>query len=473
VNITNSEEKVMNEMLDVMDRVESAPIASKELDVPEKRYDFDEDFQRKIVALFIRDDKFLKRCSDIIKPDYLDSLADKLLISIAISHFDNYGLSLNTGALAKVAIRDAITKRIIRKDEQSKVIDRLKELFKEPLDNSEFVIDQCSRFAKRQAIENAFIKSINNMDGDKFNPDAIEEDMKAAFSVGARTHEEPYDYYKAFAQRTEVREKIASGEIKRRGLPIGVPEFDSLLHHRGFGLKELTILMAGAKRGKTTALWDIAKRWSLMGYRVLGITLEVSKEVISDRLDANISGVPMSKLEDELHKVHNKLKDKLEKGQGNLMMHEFGANSYRPKDLEMLLEDYKAKGIVFDAIVIDYLDIMAPNKWTQDERVNSKNVWLDSRAIAAKYDVAMLSATQTNREGATKTVADDTDVADDFNKIRIADLVISINATEDEIKRGESRLYLAASRNQRGKFSVLIQNNMECMQFMTKVLDIG
>jgi replicative DNA helicase len=46
--------------------------------------------------------------------------------------------------------------------------------------------------------------------------------------------------------------------------------------------------------------------------------------------------------------------------------------------------------------------------------------------------VALLSATQTNREGAKVETIEAIHVAEDYNKIRIADLVISINANEVE-----------------------------------------
>lgn len=68
-------------------------------------------------------------------------------------------------------------------------------------------------------------------------------------------------------------------------------------------------------------------------------------------------------------------------------------------DLQDLIDRYKADGIKFDAIVIDYLDIMAPNRWVQSETENSRTIWVDCRGIAQTEEVAMISATQTNREG--------------------------------------------------------------------------
>jgi replicative DNA helicase len=94
------------------------------------------------------------------------------------------------------------------------------------------------------------------------------------------------------------------------------------------------------------------------------------------------------------------------------------------------------------------------------------------RAIAQEEDIAMLTATQTNREGAKANVAKMEHTAEDFNRVRIADILISINRTEEEKARNEARLYLAASRNQKGDITIRIQQDLEKMIFIRKILGI-
>jgi replicative DNA helicase len=63
-----------------------------------------------------------------------------------------------------------------------------------------------------------------------------------------------------------------------------------------------------------------------------------------------------------------------------------------------------------------------------------------------------------------------TDVAEDFNKIRIADIVISINSSEAEKAAGEARLFFAAVRNGEDGFSLRIKQDRERLKFITKIL---
>jgi len=145
----------------------------------------------------------------------------------------------------------------------------------------------------------------------------------------------------------------------------------------------------------------------------------------------------------------------------------------KPSDITKIVNRHKANGIIFDLVVIDYLDIMAPEYRTDNDIANSKSIYLDVRAIAQREGFAILSATQTNREGAKNAkngVAGATDVAEDFNRIRIPDLVISINATEDEKKNGDARLHFAASRNQQDGITLYIKQNLPTMTFIEKYI---
>lgn len=465
-----TEDDAIDSILDAYEGIESEEAEASDQSSEEiQTFDFDEEFQSRVAALVLRDDIFLKRASHLVKPDYFDKLADKIVVKLALEHHDKFKSGLSDIIIMKQVLSDAIKKKTIRENEKSVVIDRVRELYRTSIENPDYIADKVAVFAKNQAIENAMMQSIELQEKGQF--DKMQALLEAAFKVGQRPSGNVYDFFEESDNRAEYREKVASGAIATRGLPTGLGQFDNLLHHRGFGYGELTVYMAAAKRGKTAAIWDHAINWAMSGKNVLGITLEVSTNVLSDRMDANLSSTPMKDLVKDWKNVRNKAQ--LAGGKaGQFLIHEYPSGSLRPDDVDMLLEDYRAQGITFDAVVVDYLDIMAPNRFVNDAIANSKSVWVDMRGIAQKYDVCMLSATQLNREGAKKATADDTDVAEDYNKIRIADLVLSINATDEELAKGEARIFFAASRNQRGKFSVVVKNNMECMQFMKSVVEI-
>lgn len=419
--------------------------------------EFDSTFQEKIVALQIRDQIFARRTDGLLKPEYFESRADATLANLALEYFEKYKKAPSDASVFVTLFKSAVSKGRIKEDLKAECVDKLKLIFKSDISDRDFVVDQLSEFARHQAIQAAMLKAFDHIE--RHETDKAETEMLKAFAVGAHADSAEYDYWGEIDSRTEHRVDVKSGKIKPNGLGTGVKKLDNILYHKGWGIAELTVFMAGAKKGKSFSLWDFGKLQSLQGRNVLGITLEVSKSVLSDRLDASVADEMIDELDSHILDVAKKVKSKAEKA-GKFILHEFPSGSFRPADLEALIERYKSVGITFQAIVIDYLDIMAPNRWTPDATENSRSVWVDVRGIAQREQVAMLSATQTNREGHKSVTAKAEHAAEDFNKIRTADLVISLNATEEEMAAGEARLFFAASRNQKGEFTVRITRDL-------------
>lgn len=424
---------------------------------PIKFVDFDAAFQEKLVALQVRDQVFARRTDGLLLPTYFESQADATLFNLASNYYEKYRRAPSDPAIFITLLKSEIAKGRIKESLKEDCVDKVKSIFKTDISDRDFAIDQVGEFARHQAIQAAMLQAFDFIE--KHDTKRAEEIMLKAFTVGPHADSSEYDYWGEIGSRTSVRLDMKAGKVKPAGLSTGIREFDAVLKHRGWGIKELTVFMAGAKKGKSFTIWDFGKLQSLQGRNVLGITLEVSKEVLSDRLDASVADVLIDDVDSSIRAVEAAV-ESVAKSAGKFIIHEFPTGSFRPKDLEDLIESYKAKGTIFECIVIDYLDIMAPNRWTPDEAANNKSIWVDTRAVAQREELAIISATQTNREGHKSITAKAEHAAEDFNKIRIADLVISLNATEEEMAKGEARFFFAASRNQRGEFSLRVERDL-------------
>lgn len=422
-----------------------------------KFVDFDTDFQAKIVAMLVRDSTFARRTEGLIKPSYFDSRAHGFIANLALAYFSKYKRAIAEVHIINMMLVAAKRSGRLRDDVAEECELALPEIFTTDVSARDFVIDQVGEFARHQAIQAAVLDGISLLE--KHETGRFEELMMKAMQVKPHADSVPYDYWEEIESRTQFRTDVKTGKIAPNGLSTGIKGMDAVLYHKGWGKRELTVFMAGAKKGKSFTIWDFGKLQTLQGRNVLGVTLEVSKEILSDRLDASVADQLIDELNDHIMTVHRSVSGM--KGKvGKFMLHEYPSGTFTPNELESLIEMYKAQGVVFDAIVIDYLDIMAPNRWTSDEIANSKSVWIDVRAIAQREDLPIISATQTNREGHKSVTSKADQVAEDFNKVRIADLLISINATEEEMAKGEARMFFAASRNQKGEFSIRIKRDL-------------
>jgi replicative DNA helicase len=436
-------------------------------------FDFDAGFQSKIAALCLRDTSFLQRVDGLIEPHYLENTAEAALVNIATRYFRKYKLApADEDTLKRLVARDIMDK-VIKKELALVVLTHAKDvLFKADISDRDLVVDEVASFARHQAIAGAIFASVDHLE--KRNFDQIQTLLQKAMNVGVSSDHGIYSYGDMIEGRTEERLEKAAGRGPVTGISTGYKEIDKHLLHRGWGIGELSVLMGGAKAGKSTALinFGINAAAHLHRYNVLYVTLELGAKIIADRMDASISNHLMFELGLNIHDVKDKVVEWRDRA-GCFHTVEFPTGTMKPSDLRRIIERKKSEGIKYDLVIVDYADLMAPDRYTDSSIENSKSIYAALRGIAMKESIALLTATQTNREGAKAAVAKMTDVSDDFNKVRIADLVISINKTDEERASNIARLFLAACRNGPQGYSITIKQDIDRMRFCTEVVGVA
>ena len=443
-------------------------IPTKDAEGKEVKFPFDSDFQKGVVTLALRDTAFMRRCAHLLFPSHFETIGEAGAVQIALRHFRKYGCAIDKPSLG-VTVKEALDSKVIGATEKTPTLEAIKQAFTSDIPSAAPLEAKLAEFARQQAVSYAILNSVDKLQKEDF--EGIRKTMQKALDVGANEDGEAYDYYAEIENRTKERKDEIAGVKPPRGITSGFERFDNLLYHHGWGRKELSVLMAKSKGGKSMACVNFAVNASKAGYNVLYCTLEVSARIIAERMDAYITDTQVRDLVDNTIDVANKVAARSLRS-GKLKIHEFPSGSMKPSMLRSLIEKYRNRGVIFDLVIVDYADLMAPDYRNDNPIENSKEIYIGLRALASEFDCAMLTATQTNREGAKAQTATMTHVAEDFNKIRTADLVISINFTEDERNAGEARLYFAASRNQESGFTVRIKQDFKKMAFITDITGI-
>lgn len=433
-------------------------------------FDFDSGFQTKIAALCVRDKSFLQRVEGLIEPRYFENTLEAALVNVALRYFQRYKASPADEDTLKRLVAKDIMDKIIKRELGVMVMAHARSvLFKADISDRDLVIDEVSTFARHQAVADAIVASVDHLD--KRNFAEIQKLLQKALNVGCDSDYGIYSFGDMIEGRTEERLEKAAGGGPITGISTGYKEIDKHLYHGGWGIGELSVLMGGAKSGKSLALinFGINAAAHLHRYNVLYVTLELGSKIIAARMDANISNHLMFELGVNIHDVKEKVLNWREKA-GAFHIIEFPSGSMKVSDLRRIIDRKKSEGIKYDLVIVDYADLMAPDRYTDNTIENSKSVYVDLRGLAMAENVALLTATQTNREGSKASVAKATDVADDFNKVRIADILLSINKTDEESSSNIARIYWAAARNGPQGFAVTIRQNVDRMRFCTEVI---
>jgi replicative DNA helicase len=432
---------------------------------------YDAAFQNKIVAMALRDQAFAQRVEGLLAPSHFDQEAHSYLIDLANTHYATYRTTPDSAIVIKT-IKDAKAAKTLKDD----FVDELKRLLKivyspaADLSNRDYMVDEVSKFARERAVEEALSKGIDILDA-KGNFTEIEKLIQSALAVGATEGTGAVSFADSVADRCKARvNRLAGGKVK--GITTGHREIDELLYHKGWGKKEMVVLMGAAKSGKSMGLSHFALNAYQAGFKVLYITCENSADVTCDRLDACLAGVPLKDLDTASVSVQGAVIAASMKG-GLLEVQEFPMGQCKVSDIRRLINKFKAKGIIFDLLVVDYADEMDSERKYNDERHKYSEIYTGLRGLGTEENLAVLTATQTNRTGAKATTATGTDVAEDFGKVRKADAFITINATEDEKKAGQMRLYFSHMRNSESGITVHCAQDRSRMKFISRVVKVA
>lgn len=318
------------------------------------------------------------------------------------------------------------------------------------IDNQEYYLDLVEEFAKEQAVKDAILKSVDHLKKKNFGK--IEEEIRNAFSVN-RNVDLGSDYFSGIEDRW-LRLNNSSLEPKFR------TPFESLNEGLEGGLahKEMAMVVAPPGVGKSLFLANQATRSVLDGHNVLYISLEMAEDRVAQRMDSIFTRIKQKELAGRVDDIQDRLAIISEQweSRGRLMIKEFPTKRLSITGLRAYLNQLQNyEDFVPDVLVIDYLELMKTEK-DMAEYQGQERLAQELRGIASEYGILVWTATQTNREGKKVNIITDAELADSYGKIRVCDLVFSINQTEQEFDQGEARLYLMKSRNGRARYIVPI-----------------
>jgi hypothetical protein len=173
------------------------------------------------------------------------------------------------------------------------------------------------------------------------------------------------------------------------------------------------------------------------GYNVLYITLEMSEERIAERIDCNLMNLSIDEMYTMTKREYEmRMGQILAKTNGRLIIKEYPTASAHAGHFRMLLDELRTKkNFVADIILIDYINICAPQRFKMSANINTyvavKTIAEELRGLAVEFNVPILSATQTNRGGAGSSDVEMTDTSESFGLPMTVDFLFALVRTEE------------------------------------------
>lgn len=295
-------------------------------------------------------------------------------------------------------------------------------------DEKQYTIDEVEKYCKYKALETAILASVEFVklgDGGKVQS-LIDEALQVGLhrNLGLRYFEDVEGRLQRMMDSPPV-------------ISTGWKDVDDALFG-GYSRKELLLVSANSGGGKSITLSNLGFNAIQRGYNVLYISLELAEEIVAQRYDTMYTGVSRKIWKDHTNEIVagvQRISDDPNYGILDIVQMTSGTTA---NDIRAYLKEFVSfYKMMPDVLILDYIDKMGPN-----QKMNISDVWNKDklcseqlRDIGVDHNLAVLTASQLNREAIKTDDHNHSHIAGGISKINECDIYWSIIL--DEIKKAE------------------------------------
>ena len=379
-----------------------------------------------ILSHLVHNEEYVRRVLPYLKPIYFEDHTERLVYQEIESYIKKHnGVPSKQTLLIELDQKEGLSENDF--DLTTNYVNNINK--PDDLEVSSWLVEQSEKFCQDRAIYLAVVDSINILEGKNkdLTKGALPELLSTALAVSFDPNvghdyiedvEDRYDFYHRVEERIEFDLELFN-KITKGGLPT----------------KTLNICLAGTGVGKSLFMCHHAASCLAQNKNVLYITLEMAEERIAERIDANLLDVPLDQLMELPKAMYIKKVEKL-KTKGKLIVKEYPTASASTLHFKALLNELKLKrDFVPDIIFVDYLNICSSARIRSGSNVNTytyvKAIAEELRGMAVEFDLPIVSATQTTRQGFTSSDLGLEDTSESFGLPATADFMFALISTDE------------------------------------------
>ena len=389
----------------------------------------------------INNKPFLQKAYPFLKPEYFQSASDR----VVFDHISKYVSIYNTTPTIESIVLSLQNDHEVPEKIYTESVETVYEL--NPIEGTqiEWLLTETEKFCKEKAIYNAIARGIKIIDGSdkELKPDALPSLLSEALGVCFDSNI-GHDLF----ENAENRYDFYHRELEK--IPFDIDYFNKITDG-GLPKKTLACILAPMNAGKSLIMCHMAAGFVADGKNVLYISMEMSEEVTSIRLDANLLNVdisavknmPKDKFLDRLNKIKNKT-------HGKFIVKEYPTSGAHVGHFKSLISDLKLKkNFVPDVVFIDYLNICLSQR-VKGGNANSysivKSISEELRGLAVELNLPIVTATQTTRNGVNSSDLSMTDVSESIGLAATVDMLLGVIRTPELDEQNQLMFKLLKSR---------------------------
>ena len=390
---------------------------------------FGKKFQENMCQLMLEDRPFFDQISEVLKVEFFELKYLQIFAESLIKYRSKYNTHPNHEVMMAV-----LRTELNHYDDAAATQVRhffARVMKSEGVDEANYVKDKAIDFCRKQVLKGAMMKSIKLIKSSSF--DEIEKVIQDALKLGTDNNF-GHNYHTDALKRFEL--------VNRSPISTGWDRMDEICKG-GLGKNELGVVIAPTGAGKSMVLVHLAAEALKKGKTVVYYTLELKDTVVGGRFDSNISGIPLADLRERKEEVLSAI----ENIDGTLIIKEYPTKSASVQTIKNHIEKLKKRGVYPDMVLLDYADLLRPDRTTGEKRHELEETYEGLRALAQIYEIPVWTASQTNRSGLNAEVITMESISEAFNKCFVADFIFSLSRTVQDKQANKGRIFVAKNRN--------------------------
>lgn len=409
------------------------------------KFSFTPDFQLEILRFIIQDKEgglVLGR----LKPSYLVLIEHSLICEGILKYFKKTKKIPSQNVLKEV-IKEMLESKayvdLVTKDDIPTIERTIKNLYSIQLSDSEYIKEKIYKFSTYVEMKNL------NDSFDLDNFEQYEEYSKKIEKVLQKSKPKKED------EPLYMIRDVTERQFKRQSEPSVVPcpfrQLNDLTNAGGFPVASVNVILDRPKAKKTFFMVNLARGYLRMKKSVLYIDTENGQEQIMDRfIQSSINKTKKELYSGDYDKLEAKHLRKLARFGVELVVERVPAlitdcNYIREKIVQL-----RNQGIDIRVLMVDYAGKLASIAGDREDFERISNVYIDLSNLAEEMKLDIIwTAHHITREGKKhrKTRYDENDISGSIAIVRNAQVIMGLNATEQEERDDILRAEIVVQRD--------------------------
>lgn len=409
------------------------------------KFSFAPDFQLEILRFIIQDKEgglVLSR----IKPSYLVLIEHSLICEGILKYFKKQRKIPSQNVLKQV-LREMLESKnyvdLVTKDDIPNIEKVIKNLYSIQLSDSEYIKEKIYQFSTYVEMKNL------NDSFDLDNFEQYEEYSRKVEKVLQRSRPKKED------EPLYMIRDITERQFRRQSEPSVIPcpfrQLNELTNAGGYPEHSVNVILDKPKAKKTFFMVNLARGYLRMKKSVLYIDTENGQEQIMDRfIQSSINKTKKELYSGEYDKLEAKHLRKLARFGVELVVERVPAMITNTTYIREKIIQLRNQGIDIKVLMVDYAGKLASIAGDREDFERISNVYIDLSNLAEEMKLDIIwTAHHITREGKKhrKTRYDENDISGSIAIVRNAQVIMGLNATEQEERDDILRAEIVVQRD--------------------------